>query len=208
MPIPDQEKCHETLEPIEADLVKIPLLAFQGWLKSPDYLYSGNHPRIRANLIWGRIIYFAKEIFEGNAGVSFINHHNTVSIQVDGLEHAVLFRYKKADRAGRSRNIQTNLSDAYHDHSQRYLFDDMFDPDRVEVVYILNKLGTRIEDIRIVGRNGKYVAWYYSIMPEADILTMPSMPSLAPSQQPVMIEEDLVRVPEHLNLTKDENAKG
>lgn len=207
MPIPDQEKVRETLKPIESDLAQIPVLAFQGWLQSPDYVYSGNHPRIRANLIWGRMIHHARALFNGKDGITFIFHHNTVSIKVDGLGHAVLFRYKKADKTGKSRNIQTNLSDAYHDHSHRYLFDDMFDPDRIEVVYILNKLSTAIEDIRIVGRNGKHLAWFYSIMPEADVVTLPITFPLTPSYHPI-IEEELARVPENLVLNTNEDKEG
>lgn len=206
MPVPDQTKVHETLEPIESDLAKIPLLAFQGWLQCPDYIYSGNHPRIRANIVWGRMIHIAKELFSNKPGITFLYHHGTVSIEVDGLGHAVLFRYKKADRTGKSRNIQTFLSDAYHDHSMRYLFDDMFDPDRIEVVYILNKLGSGIEDVRIVGRNRNYMAWAYSIMPKADVFTLPLSYALTPSPKP-LIEEELVRVPDSAFL-KNENKKG
>jgi hypothetical protein len=205
MPIPDQIKVHETLTAIEFKLAQIALLAFQGWLKCPDYLYSGNHPRIRANIMWGRMIHIAREFFDGTPGIEFFYHHNTVSIKVDGLSHAVLFRYKKADRTGKSRNIQTVLSDAYHDHSIRYLFDDMFDPDRIEVVYILNKFGSAIEDVRIVGRNGKHLAWWYSIMPEADILILSPPVTVKPSQKP-LIEEELVRIPDA--VLKKEDKKG
>lgn len=40
----------------------------------------------------------------------------------------------------------------------------------MEVVYILNNLGTKIEDVRVVGRCGKSVLWFYSVLPEADII--------------------------------------
>jgi hypothetical protein len=100
-------------------------------------------------------------------------HHNTASIKIIGFNHDVLFRYKKADKKGISRTVQTRLSDAYHDHGKEYLFDGMSDPDRIEINYILNNLATKIQDVRVTARDKKKIVWSYSIMFKADVINMP-----------------------------------
>lgn len=198
--VPNQDKVKETLKEIQGVLAQIPQLAFEGWRNSSEYAISGNHPRLRANIIWAWMIYHAKEMLRDNRRIDFVHHHNTVSLVVDGLNHLVLMRLKKADRRGISRNVQTLLSEAYHDHSKRYLFDNMSDPDRIEIVYILNRLGSAIEDVRVVGRSGRHVVWFYSILPEADIFNVPQPP---PTTTPES-EDEIVRVARETETQKAE----
>lgn len=193
MTIPIEERVKSTLAPFENDLAQIPLEAFQGWIESSEYKYT-NHPRIKTNIIWGRMIYLARQKFGQRPEIRFKEHYGTVSIIVEGLEHSVLFRLKKANKKGISRNVQTKLSDAFHDHGQRNLFDAL-DPDRVEVVYVLNNLGTKVDDIRVVGRSGKLLVWSYSIMPEAETIEVPIIPSgLETEIIPVHKTDDIVTI--------------
>lgn len=92
MAVPDQDKVHSTLSSIESNLAEIPREALKGWLGSSEYTYSENHPRIRANIIWARMVHTAREKFREKANIRFFQHHNTVSISVKGMDHAVLFR--------------------------------------------------------------------------------------------------------------------
>jgi hypothetical protein len=193
MTTPSMERVKSTLSPLEADLAQIPLDAFQGWLESSEYKYT-NHSRIKTNIIWGRMVYLARKKFGDRPDIRFIEHYGTVSIVVDGLEHRVLFRLKKADKRGISKNVQTKLSNAFHDHQQRGLF-GYLDPDRIEVVYILNNLGTKVQDIRVVGRNGKLLAWSYSILPQAEIVESTATSfDIEPEIATIRDKKDLVKV--------------
>jgi len=176
MSIPNLEKCRATLKPFEAILAEIPRQALQAYQK--DRLSKiTNSGRVKSNNIWGYMIYYARKAFGDNSSFQFIDHYGTVSIVIDGIDHRLLFRLKKADKRGISRNIQTKLSDAYHDHDQRYIFPEI-DPERIEIVYTLDNLGIKIDDVRVVARYGKQIAWSYSIIPKAKVIKSPVTSSI------------------------------
>lgn len=171
MSIPNIENCKSTIKPFETTLAKIPRQALQAYQKDRISKIT-NSGRVKSNNIWGYMIHYARKAFGQNPKFDFIEHFGTVSIIIDGINHRVLIRLKKADKRGVSRNIQTKLSDAFHDHEQRFIFPEI-DPDRIEIVYILDNLGIRIEDVRVVARHGKQPVWEYSIMPKAKIVKPP-----------------------------------
>jgi hypothetical protein len=171
MSIPNEEKCKSTLKPFESTFANIFRQALHAHQKSQLNKIC-NNGRVRSNSIWGFLIHYARKEFGQNPKFDFIEHFGTVSIIIDGIDHRILIRLKKSDRKGISRNIQTKLSDAFHDHSQRYIFPAM-DPDRIEIVYILDSLGIKIDDVRVVARHGKLLVWSYSIMPKAKVIKSP-----------------------------------
>ncbi len=175
MSFPNQEKCKSTIRPFEAILANIPRQALRAYQKNHLNKIS-NNGRLKSNNIWGYMIYYAHKAFGQNPKFEFIEHHGTVSIIINGIDHRILFRWKKSDKRGMSNNIQTKLSDAFHDHSLRYIFPEI-DPDRIEIVYILDSLGIKIDDVRVVARYGKQLVWSYSIMPKAKVIKSPVTPS-------------------------------
>ncbi|MBM4275927.1 MAG: hypothetical protein FJ134_15930 [Deltaproteobacteria bacterium] len=200
MAIPNMEKVQFTIKPFESTLANIPRQALRDYLKSHLNKVT-NHPRVKSNSIWGYMVYYARKAFGENPNFQFIEHYGTVSIVIDGLNHQVLFRLKKADKRGVSRNIQTKLSDAFYDHNQRYIFPEI-DPDRIEVVYIIDNLGIKIEDVKVVGRNGKQVVWSYSIMQKAKVIKSPVTSSTQ------AIPDGRARVRGVANLPKDKKKQG
>jgi len=177
MTIPNKEKCLSTLKPFQAILAEIPRQALEAFQKDglSKITTSG---RVKSNGIWGYMIYFARKALGNNPRVQFVEHYGTVSIIIDGIAHRLLFRLKKSDMKGLSSNIQTKLSDAFHDHEQReiFLLPEM-DPDRIEIVYTLDSLGVKVDDVRAVARHGRQIIWTYSIMPKAKIIKSPVAPS-------------------------------
>jgi hypothetical protein len=177
MTFPNKEKCLATLKPFQSILAEIPQKALKAYQKDrlSKITTSG---RVKSNSIWGYMIYFARKALGNNSRVQFVEHFGTVSIIIDGIAHRLLFRMKKSDRKGLSGNIQTKLSDAFHDHSQRQIFLlPNIDPDRIEIVYTLDGLGIRVDDVRAVARYGKQIIWTHSIKPEAKIIKSPVTPS-------------------------------
>lgn len=201
MPFPDKDKCLATLKPFLSILAEIPRKALKAYQKDRLSKMTMNG-RVKSNCIWGYMIYYARNAFGNDPRVQFVEHFGTVSIVIDGIAHRLLFRMKKSDRKGLSSNIQTKLSDAFHDHDQRQIFllPEM-DPDRIEIVYILDNLGVKVEDVRVIARYRKRKIWEHSIQPKAKIIKSP-VTLLSPKGVP-----DRARVRGDL-LKKDKKRQG
>ena len=133
--------------------------------------------RSRANFVWEQIIDRAHAALFDHADVHVIDGNETMKFLV---QDTVLFRFKKADETGRSANVATQLALAFHDHDQ-----DLFDlPEvqRVEVVYKLNRLETKIEDICVVARDGDLIAWEYSLLDTGEAVVPLPLPEPKPER--------------------------
>ena len=193
MYVPNKEEVEGVLKPIESDLFKIVHGAWQDWLQSSE-MGRARFPRTRANIVWDRMIDRALEVLPSKPGVRFTYHHQTVSFIVDDK---VLFRFKKGDGKGLSRNFPTQLALAYHDHNGNIGLFGPLELLRVQVVYILNRLETDIEDVLVVGRDGSKVVWTYGIKPQFDAIEeLPRIPIHRTSP------DQLVRIPRASEFVK------
>lgn len=187
MSVPLKEIVQPLIDKYREPIVTAILGAWDDWMESP---YSGiwRYNRSRANFVWEQIIGRALPAFDGLSGVHIIEGHATCKFL---LEDRVLFRFKKGNHVGLSTNIPTQLSLAFNDHEQ-----DLFglpDVHRVEVVYQLNWLQTKISNVLVVGRDNNEVIWTYSLLNASDSL-MPLPPMPEPSgEPPVNTARDLVR---------------
>lgn len=182
MSIPKKSKVKTVLEPYHPILAEITLGAWEDWRSSSECgrtIFS----RTRANIIFDRMISRAREVFSGMPSIRIVERVGTEYFVADDQ---VLFRFKKGNVLGLSGNVRTQLSLAFHDHDQRSLFDHL-DLDRVEVVYTLNKLETKIANILVVGRDGYDLAWAYSIIPEADVIVDAPFAPVAPVTPPELL---------------------
>lgn len=186
MYIPNKDEVEGVLKPIESDLFKIVHGAWQDWLQSSE-VGRARFPRTRANIVWDLMIDRALEVLPSKPGVRFIYHPQTVSFIVDDK---VLFRFKKGDEKGLSRNFPTQLALAFHDHNTNIGLFGPLELLRVQVVYILDKLKTSIEDVLVVARNRNKVVWTYGVMPQFDAIEeLPRTPIHRTSP------DQLVRIP-------------
>ena len=166
MIVPNKDEVKSVLKPVESDLFKIVHGAWQDWLQSSE-VERVRFPRTRANIVWDRMIDRALEVLPSKPGIRIMYHYQTVSFVVDDK---VLFRFKKGDEKGLSRNFPTQLALAYHDHSTNIGLFGPVELLRVQVVYVLNHLETDIQDVLVIGRNGSKVVWTYGIMPRFDAI--------------------------------------
>lgn len=174
---PSKQRVISTLTPYLSDLGKIPIMAFDDWMHSSEFSRS-EHGRTRASIMWERMVAHGREKFELLPNWEIKKHFGTMSFIVDD---SVLFRFKKGDENGLSNNYRTQLSLAFHDPTIEDLF-GLCPLDRVEIVYILNKLETKIIDVRIVARNGDDKVWEHSILPkESRVIKAQTFPENIPS---------------------------
>lgn len=175
MPIPNEATVRPILNEIRDQVSTAIQDAWEDWLGS-DFNGVWRCKRSRANFVWEQIIDRAHAALFYHADVHVIDGNETMKFLV---QDTVLFRFKKADETGRSSNVATQLALAFHDHDQ-----DLFDlPEvqRVEVVYKLNRLETKIEDICVVARDGALIAWEYRLMDAGEAVV--PLPLLEPKPE-------------------------
>lgn len=143
--------------------------AWDRWLRSEErqrWMFD----RERANYIFGHIAANAVEMFDDKPSVQIVRKDETLLFIVD---RALVFRFKKADSGYMSRNVPTQQALAYH--AEEALFDDL---DRVEVVYLINDLGTAIKDVCVVARAESRVLWTIPLLSAAsdNVVTLAPTP--------------------------------
>lgn len=196
MPAPNEDDVKPVLEPYADIIVSIMRRAWADWLES-GYAPTWEFARARANFISAQMAFYARQAFEDEPGIYIVEKDETLKFLAGDR---VLFRLKKGDEVGLTANIPTQQVLAYHDHDQNMF--GMPEVQRVDAVYILNTLETDIHDILIVARDGKQLAWTYSLLDGAEgvaALPLPqdSPPDAAPGRR-------LVRAKAH---EKDAEAK-
>jgi hypothetical protein len=185
MPVPNQADVEACLTRLEPALQRIVLGAWDEWMGSGQAAVV-QFPRTRANLVWDYIVRRARDEFGDIAGVVAIEGGQTLGFLCDDR---VLFRFKKGDGNGLSRNYPTPLALAYHDHDENLL--GLPDVMRVEVVYILNHLKTAVTHIQVVCREGGKIIWGYDILRRGETGATDPLPLIAP---PAPSTERLVRL--------------
>ena len=180
MPVPSQETIEPILETYREPIVETVRAAWSDWRVSP-YAGTWRCKRSRANFVWEQIIQHAHIKFAGFGGLRIIEGQETFRFLVGDQ---VLFRFKKGDETGLTRNVPTQLALAFHDHEA-----DLFNlpsVHRVEVAYTLNRLETEIEDVIVVARDSDTVVWTYSLLEESgNVEPFPTLPNLVdPSEKP------------------------
>jgi hypothetical protein len=176
MPIPSKSTVRPILDEIRDQIVTAIQGAWDDWLASH---YNGvwRFKRSRANFVFEQIIDRAHASLLDHDAVHVIDAHETKKFLV---RNTVLFRFKKADEAGRSSNVATQLALAFHDHEE-----DLFglpEVQRVEVVYKLNRLETQIDEICVVARDGDQIAWEYSLLDAGEDAVPLPMPEPKPER--------------------------
>lgn len=164
---PNQEVVESVLSPLEGDIIEVFENAWSDWWGNPDRAKYTNRST-RASMIWNRTFEHAQRVFEDNSDVRVIEKDNTFYYL---YKDEVLFRLKKGDENGLSRNYPTQTALAFYD-PQAELFDTLPEIQRVDIVYALNELETAIDNVMVVGRVKNQVIWTYSLQREkvADIM--------------------------------------
>ncbi len=176
MPIPNEAAVRPVLDEIRNQIVSAIRKAWGDWLAS-GHVGVWRYKRSRANFVWEQIIEHAHAALLDHDAVHIIDRNETMKFLV---RDEVLFRFKKADNAGRTSNVATQLALDFHNH-ERNLF-ELPEVQRVEVVYKLDHLEMEIEDVCVVARNGDVIAWEYSLPDVSDAVVPLPMPEPEPER--------------------------
>lgn len=175
--VPNQEVVENVLSSLEGDIIEVFENAWSDWWSNPDRAKYTN-PSTRASMIWNRTFEHARNVFGANNDVRVIERDNTFYYL---YKDEILFRLKKGDENGLSRNYPTQTALAFYD-PQAELFDTLPKIQRVDIVYALNALETAIDKVMVVGRVESHVMWTYSLQREKTANIMDITPATKPQQ--------------------------
>ena len=191
-----QEEVQALLAPLHSRIARIVLGAWDDW-KQKSHEIGNRFARTSANVVFERIIARAIPEFDSMPGMHIKTGHQTVHFL---YQSAVLFRFKKGDENGLSRNYPTQAALAFNDQNC-----DLFGPpgiSRIDVVYQLDRLATRVIDVAVVARHESNVLWCYSILnvdaKTADVISI--------NPRPMSPVESLVRP--KIKLPEQEEHEG
>jgi hypothetical protein len=151
MPIIAHNDAELAIRPFADRLVEIVESSFSDWLKGP-YASQMQTKAFRAQVISNQMRANAKRIFDGVDGIRIesVPHYTGLLVGSD-----LFIRMKKADRKLLSRNYPTKNALAFI-NQDRDLFGGLA---RLELVYLLDDLGTSVDRIVLLQRHKQSVVW-------------------------------------------------
>ena len=124
--------------------------------------------RSRACLVYDFIVQRAMAALSDDPDVHVVRRDETAKFVFSA---AVLLRFKKANDNGLGSNIQTQATLGFVDQQQE--LPGLPNVHKVEVVYVLNRLQTQIEQVLVVARDGDVCLWSYVLTPDTTSEIMP-----------------------------------
>jgi len=182
-----KEEVQSLLTPYLATFVAVLTGAWREWSET-EYPGRWRFNRTRANFIWEAIAERATAAFEGDPRIHIRRRNESLLFVLDG---SLAFRFKKSDQSGLTSNVPTQAVLAFHDPERE--LPGMPSVDRVDVVYVLNKLQTAITDVLIVARENENVSWTFSAIERDNVVPMP-LPSEPQELQEESPAKKVVRV--------------
>jgi hypothetical protein len=186
MPLADETVVRTILQPYEAKLSAAAAGAWDDWKALPlagQLLFPG---RSRACLVFDFFIRRAIAAFDGDSNVYVLRRDETAKFIFGG---EVVLRFKKADESGLGSNIQTQATLKFVDQEQQ--LPGMPDVHKVELVYMLNRLQTQIDEIAVVARDGSMCLWSYLLTPAASafaVIPLPLVDAVEPVRAKVKVK--------------------
>jgi hypothetical protein len=170
MTISQEQVVRAALAPFETALYEAFHAAWQDW---HDLALGGKLKfvaRSRACLVYDFLVQRIMAALSGDQSVHVIEGDETVKLVFGG---AVALRFKKANENGLGSNIKTQATLGFVDQQQE--LPGMPGVHKVEMVYVLNRLQTKIDQVMVVARDGDACLWNYEIAPNrtASIVPMP-----------------------------------
>lgn len=126
--------------------------------------------RSRACLVYDFIVQRAEEALADDTAVRVLKRDETAKFVFSDI---VALRFKKAADNGLGSNIHTQATLGFVDQQQE--LPGFPDVHKVEVVYVLNRLQTKVEQVLVVARDGNVRLWSYVLSPgtSAEIIPLP-----------------------------------
>jgi len=173
-----EDEAQEIITPIRA--AKIYRAVKKAWADvMADRARYNRWPRTRANMVFERLAVHFQEGFIDDPGIHFTFENETVKLVID---QKLLARCKKANARGLGENIPTLTNDLFCDQES---FAAVPALDKIEIVYVVNDLGTEISKVLVQARDGDVRVWAYEIDDSALATTAPVVTFPAPAAPPM-----------------------
>lgn len=155
-----KEEALEVLEPYFPLFRKAINAAWKAWVTGP-VAPRMQHKRVRANVVWNDYFFEMNSEISGgkHKGIRFAKIPYNQGFVIDGR---YFIKFKKADSNFLSSNLPTQSALKYHDPEI-----DMFGGEvRLELIYVLDRDGINIDEMAIIQRKDKFVAWAINVSGE------------------------------------------
>ena len=190
-----EDEVRAVLEPHHAQIAEIFKGAWARWEElSPENRAALSHARCHANSIWGLAIDDARRAFAGDPRVKIEDKGGTVNFH---FANKVLARFKKLTRAGRARNLATQLNLEFAAQVSMEGFPEEI---RVHVGYVPNATKTAIDAIKVSCPSKRGVAWSYEIPMSVVPIAVVAQENVAMADRP---RRARLRAPKLRLLAKD-----
>lgn len=180
MPVPDIERVKALLKPHHTTLTGVVTRAWDRWWTNPER--SELYRRVRACLMHNYMMLDAIPGLPESDAIKVVER-KAQETALFLVSNELVIRFKKGNESGLSSNIGTQAALDFNDPNEGLDLFGLPDLCRVDVVYVLNELETKVHDILIVARDNDSVIWSYSIVYEAEeagISTPPTLPTEPP----------------------------
>ncbi len=199
-----EDEVREALTPYHSRIRQVILDGFAEWLavancRSQKGFAPVLYPRTITNYVFDAIARNARTVFGADASVRVRDEAQTVKFCFGGV---VIGRFKKGDDDHLGQNILTQAVIDFVD-AQQTLPGLPPEVAKVEFIWAADELGTAIESVMVVARDGERMLWAYEIEDAAEGGIVIDFP--APSGPPEDDGQPLVAV--KIKTTK-ENAEG
>lgn len=168
MPMADEQAVRAVLAKYETVL----FTAFHGGWDDWRALPLGGRllfpARSRACIVYDFIVQRAMAALGDDEAVHILRRDETVKFV---FADTVVLRFKKASDNGLGSNIRTQATLGFVDPQQE--LPGMPDMHKVEMVYVLNGLQTRIEQVLVAARDNDVCLWNYEIAPDTGAAIIP-----------------------------------
>lgn len=168
-----QAEVQELLKNLEGQILNIVHGAWDDWRATGlNVLF----PRSRAVLVHDFMIRRATKSWSSVGDIHFVERDETVKFLI---AQRLLLRFKKANGNGLGSNISTQATLAFTDPQMS--LPGIPDVQKVEVLYELNDLQTKIERVVVAARNGDRKLWDYEIEDHRGMAEVVPLPMKAPT---------------------------
>ncbi len=162
------------LDGLEDDVLEIVHGAWDDWMAAGLQVLF---PRSRAVLMHDFVVRHAMAKWGERADIHFVERDETVKFLIRQL---LLLRFKKANGNGLGSNITTQAVLAFTD--PQLLLPGIPDVQKIEVLYELSDLETKIDRVVVVARDGDRKLWEYEIEDRRGLAPVVPLPPRAPTQ--------------------------
>lgn len=188
LPDVSEPACRKVLEPYHDALWRIASGGVEGFRQLPenDQRILGASKRSKANAIHAYMMDEAANELMAIPGITPHTKYESTTYEFPGQIES---RFKKLSAEGKSSNYPTPRALSFIGMAQYEIFADQWAaPIRLDIGYVLDKLGQAVEKVLVVRRNGRFVDWMYEIeAPAVSIAVVPILSPVAPAPTPVRI---------------------